>query len=54
MSMVSGPNATNAPSTTIMRARLGGFDPPAGVEDSAMVTSTSIDAAMDVVSAASQ
>jgi hypothetical protein len=37
-----------------MRARLGGFDPPAGVEDSAMVTSTSIDVAMEVVSAASQ
>ena len=54
MSMVSGPSATNAPSTTIMRARLGGFDPPAGVEDSAIVTSTSIDAAMRVVSAASQ
>jgi hypothetical protein len=37
-----------------MRARLGGFDSPAGIEDSAMVMSTSVDIAMKVVSAASQ
>jgi hypothetical protein len=35
-----------------MRARLGGFDSPPGVD--ALVTSTSIDVATDVVSAASQ
>jgi hypothetical protein len=35
-----------------MRARLGGFDSPSGVE--ALVTSTSIDVATVVVSAASQ
>jgi hypothetical protein len=35
-----------------MRTRLGGFDSPSGV--SAAFTSTSVDAAMEVVSAASQ
>jgi hypothetical protein len=48
-----------------MRTRLGAVDPPSGVEDSTMsrlreerkarlVPSTSIDVAMEVVSAASQ
>jgi hypothetical protein len=37
-----------------MRTRLGGFDTPSGVKISALVTSTSVDAAMEVVSAASQ
>jgi hypothetical protein len=46
MSMVSGPSATRAPRTAIIRTRLGVF--------SALVTSTSIDAAMALVSAASQ
>ena len=65
MSMVSGPSATRAPRTAIMRTRLGVVDSPSGVEDSTMsrlreerkarlVTSTSIDVAMEVVSAASQ
>ena len=54
MSMVSGPSATKAPSTTIMRTRLGATDCPSAVGDSAAVTSTSGDTAMQVVSTAYQ
>jgi hypothetical protein len=43
-----------APRTAIIRPRLGRVDSTSGVEKSAMVTSMSVEAAMEMVSVASQ